>query len=386
MAEPLTIGLIGCGGMMGEHVKGFRQLWEHGVRNFRIVACCDTDRARAGKLADACAEFQSHKPQLYGDFEQMIAGEKNMDAVDISLVHRLHHTVAVACLDANKHVTIEKPIAITIRAARVMIDAARRRNRVLHVAENYRRSPAERAINWAIKEGRLGKLRMIFWVDVGERLWYWGWRDDVDQAGGGWSMDGGVHFADLFRYHVGEVAEMVAYSKAYHPVRYGKPDQLAEPIPATVEDTTMALMRFENGATGVWCSTMAAPGHAFRERAVYGETGSIKWDVGLQTRTEKLSMDELVQQHQSHIGREQLEQLFPRGITSTVAIELHEFIDSVINGTPVEIDGIEGMKDLALSLAIYESEVAGGPVAIPAVENGAIAEYQKRFDEPLGLR
>ena len=100
------------------------------------------------------------------------------------------------------------------------MDAVEKKGIVFQVAENYRRAPAERAINWAIKEGRIGEVRMLFWVDVEERLWHWGWRDDVNEAGGGWSMDGGVHFADLFRYHGGEVEERYCVSKAYCPTRY----------------------------------------------------------------------------------------------------------------------------------------------------------------------
>lgn len=92
--------------------------------------------------------------------------------------------------------------------------------------------------------------------------------------------------------------------------------------------------------------------------------------------------------HQSSISAEEREHLFPLGITSpvaSVAFELHEFVEAVVRGGAVEIDGVEGMKDLALSLAIYESEAAGGPVRIKDIENGRVADYQRQFDEPLGL-
>ena len=185
MSDVLQMGLIGCGGIMGVHAESLKQLWEKGYRSFLIPAVCDCDANRAEDMVARIAEWQGTQPRVYTFFEEMLSQEHDMRAVDLALVHRIHHSVAVPCLKAGKHVTIEKPLGLTMRACRAIIDAAKRHKRVLQVAENYRRSPQERAINWAIREGMIGDLRMIFWLDVGERLWYWGWRDDVEQAGGG---------------------------------------------------------------------------------------------------------------------------------------------------------------------------------------------------------
>jgi predicted dehydrogenase len=61
-----------------------------------------------------------------------------------------------------------------------------------------------------------------------------------------------------------------------------------------VEDTVGALIEFENGTMGQWTSTSAAPGHHWSWRVVYGADGAIDWGAGLKTRTEELSMEELV--------------------------------------------------------------------------------------------
>jgi len=195
MDDVVRIALVGCGGMMGSHVEhGYQQLWEKGIRTFRIIGCCDVEEDRARALAARVAVWQGEEPRTC-----------EVQAVDISVLHSEHHRVAIPCLEAGKHVTIEKPLAITMRAGRRIIESAEKAGVVLQVAENYRRSPEMRAVRWAIRKGYLGQLRMLFWTDVSERLWHWGWRDDVEAAGGGWSMDGGVHFADLFRFFVGEV-------------------------------------------------------------------------------------------------------------------------------------------------------------------------------------
>jgi len=385
MSDVLTIGLVGCGGMMAGHAEGLRKLWEKDVRDFRVTATCDVDLERARAMADRIAAWQGFRPAAYGDVEEMLAGESTLDAVDISVVHRVHHAVALKCIEAGKHVTIEKPLAMTLRAGRLMMDAAERRGVVLQVAENYRRSPEERAFNWALRQGRIGKPRMIFWVDVDERLWHWGWRDDVNEAGGGWSMDGGVHFADLFRYHIGEVEELFCVSKAYSPVRYAKHETLEGPIPVSVEDSTVAVLKFAGGVTGQWTSTIAAPGAKCSFRALYGEHGSLRWGQGLETRKEKLTVPELVREFMAAISDEEKERLFPRGITDTVATELKEFIDAVLHGTPIEITALEGYKDEAISLALYESSEIGAPVKLAQVENLEIEAYQGRFNREMGL-
>lgn len=385
MANVLNIGLIGCGSIMGAHVDGLKRLWERGYRAFSIPAVCDSEQSRAEEIASRLMAWQETKPCVYLDFEEMLAKEPTLDAVDLALPHRSHHTVAVQCLRAGKHMTIEKPLGITMRACHAIIEEAQKQRLILQVAENYRRAPHERAINWAIKQGMIGELRMIFWIDVGERLFHWGWRDDVNVAGGGWSLDGGVHFADLFRYHIGEVKELYAVSKAYHPIRYRKPDTREDPIPATTEDTTVAVLTFESGVTGQWTSTSAAPGYKFSDRVVYGSEGSIKWGDGLHTRTSRISMDDLIEMHKKAISSEERERLFPLGITDTISTELHEFIEACFHRVHVEIDGVEGMKDEAISMALYESAALDAPVEIKKVETCEIEEYQRVLNESLGL-
>lgn len=385
MSELLTIGMIGCGGMAGAHRKAYQELWEHDIRHFRIIATCDIDEERAVKMADDVEAFQGERPVVYTDVEVLLEKEREMMAADVNVLHRAHHSVAIPCIEAGKHVTIEKPLAITMRAGRKILDAAERAGVVLQVAENYRRTPENRAINWTLSEGRIGKLRMLYWIDVGERLWYWTWRDHKDQAGGGWSLDGGVHYADLFRYHIGDVRELYAGVRAYNPVRYRKHETFEDPVEATVEDTTMAILYFDEDILGQWTSTGAAPGYHFNQRVVYGETGSLHLSDGLKTRTEERTIKELCEEHKQAIGEDGWERFFPRGITDSVATELKEFIDAVLYGTPVETDGMEGYRAEAISIALYESAWVGEPVSLEDIEACRIEEYQQELNESLGL-
>ena len=385
MAEPVTLALIGCGGMMGEHVKRLRLLWEAGLRDFRIVATCDCDEPRAAKMADDVADLQGSRPTVYGDVAVMLGVEKNLEAVDIVTVHSAHHTIAEQCFAAGKHVTLEKPLALTMRAGKAILAAAEKAGTVFQVAEDYRRSPNHRAVNWALRSGRIGQVRMMLWLDAGERRNFWGWRHQRMLSGGGWVLDGGVHFADLFRYHVGEVNTLFAVSKAYDPVRFKDREKLSDQVQATVEDTTIAVLDFENGVTGQWTSSMVAPGHKAGLRALYGSEGAIVWGDGLVLRDSRISMEELVKEHAAALSPEEKELLFPKGITDTIAIELQEFFDALLRGRKIETDGVEGLKDEAISIAVYESAALGQPVEVSKVESGEIDAYQAELNASMGI-
>jgi predicted dehydrogenase len=374
--DRVRIAFIGCGGIANAHTRGLKLLWEKGIRIFEVVATCDIDDARANKMADDISIFQGYKPNVYTDVGKMLSSESGLQAVDICTVHKEHHILAIKCLEAKKHITIEKPLAITIRAGRMILDSAEKNKCILQVAENYRRAPSERAINWAIKEGRIGKLRMLYWEDIFERLWYWGWRDHKELSGGGWTLDGGVHFADLFRYHIGEVEEVYAISKTYNPIRFKSKDPLRDPIEITVEDTTMALLKFENGVTGTWVLTNSAPGKKVNFRAIYGDKGCIVWNEGLYIEDENIPMEQLEKEFMASLSDQEKEKLFPNGITDTIAIELKEFFDTILGLGDIETTGIVGLKDEAISMAVYESNFLNMPVKVKDIEECKIENYQ----------
>jgi predicted dehydrogenase len=385
MAEAVRLAMIGCGGMAGAHREGYQKLWEAGLREFRITATCDVEAARAEEMAEKVAAFQGERPKVYRGLEELLADGSRFDAVDIVTVHRAHHTLSIPCLEAGKAVCVEKPLAITMRAGKQMLDAAERTGQLLAVAENYRRDPSQRAIRWVIREGRIGEPRMLFWHDVGHRVWYWGWREHKEQAGGGWSLDGGVHFADLFRFFLGDVARLVALSRAYYPYRFRDENTKADPVPVTVEDTTMALLEFATGVTGEWTSTNVARGQGFGRRVIYGSEGSLDLKDGLQVGEIKQSIKELTGEYMEALSPEVKECLFPCGVTETVATELWEFIQAVQGKAKVETDGLEGFKAEAISFAVYESAATGRWVTLDEIEQLQVEAYQAEINRDLGL-
>ena len=386
MAEKIRMAMLGCGGISGAHMRGLKTLWENEIKIFDIVATCDIVKEKAMQRAKEAEEIQGTAPNVYTDVEDMLASEPDLDAVDICSLHRAHHTLAVPCLEAGKNVIIEKPLGITMRACRLITDAADKSGKILAVAENYRRAPGHRAVKWAIDQGMIGKPRIFLWQDVGEHLGTWGWRDFKDQAGGGWVLDGGVHFADLFRYHLGtEAKEVSAVSRAFMPYRFAKPDSMEDRVDVTVEDTTFATISFEDDMLVQWTTCRAAPGKGFAARAIYGSEGSIDLGGNINRRKDSISGEDLQKMFMESIDEDQKQKLFPNGVTDTIAIELKDFADAIFTGGKPEVDGIEGMKDQAICMAVFESSAVNRTVRLSEVENCEVEEYQREINEDLGI-
>jgi len=378
--EKVEIALIGCGGIANAHVGGYRDLYSRGLRIFEIKALCDVSIDNAKSKAKAIEGFQETKPDVYSDLDEMLK-EESIDAVDICLPHHIHHTVACQCLDRGLHILIEKPLAITMRAGRSILRKAESSGKVLAVAENYRRAPNERAVQWAVSEGLIGDPRMILWIAAGWGPRPWGWREKKLLAGGSWVFDGGVHWADLDRYQLGrEAVEVFAMTHTFDPLKEG--------VKVTVDDMTMAIIRYEGDIYSQWLWTRAAPAKPLWMHILYGSKGALSNDgLHLQRKgcVEVKSISNLLEDMKSHMDKNELKRLFPAGSTDTFAIELYDFYVAIAEGRKPEVDGWEGYRDMAIPLGFYESSVLNKPVKVKDVEELRVEEYQREINEALNI-
>ena len=388
MSDQLKMGLLGCGGMSGAHMRGYQELWSKGIKSFDIVAACDIDVSRAEERATQAHEFQGGtRPAVYTDVEEMLAKHSDLDCVDICALHSAHHTLAIAALEAGKHVIIEKPLGITMRACKLILDAAEKNGRILSVAENYRLDRVQRARRWAVRQGRIGDPRMLFWIEVGEGLGKWSWRNFKMDAGGGWVLDGGVHFTDLMRFILdAEAVEVYAINKVYEPYRYDDPAARQGGYDVDVEDAMISAIKFERGITAQWTWVGSGPGNSISRRTVYGSEGSLDFEAGLTPRGgETISNEVLLQEFLAHISDDEREYYFPSGVENTVAIELKYFADAITTSGKPEVDGIEGMKSEAICMAVYESGWHGRAVTLAEIESCELEGYQDEINEKLGI-
>jgi len=400
MNKRLKMGIAGCGGITSTHIRGLKMLKDAGVCNLEFTACYDIVPENARRKAAEIRATLGYEPVVYGSMEDMLRKEETMEAVDICSDHASHHTLAVKCLESGRHIIIEKPLGVTIRAAQLIVEAARRNNRVLAVAENYRRMPANRAINWCIRTGKIGKPRALMWIETGYNLFYWGWRHHRAKSGGGWILDGGVHTADLFLYDLGSVDEVYAVTKTNEPTRYEDWPSTSKSRAADVEDLSFATLKFSSGEVGFWGWSSSSPGKTLNHRIVHGDKGSISWNDGLaltgagNVGMYTASLNELTRQMLQELGEQEKNLIFPGGVgtktdmwnfDTSVAVELWDFADSVINHRKPEVDGELGLKAEAISMSVYESAALGEPVKVSEVETGEIAHYQEEINRSVGL-
>ena len=222
VSDKVRIGLVGCGDIAGAHLEGYQLQAESGCQHFEVVALCDPVEEARGRCAEKLRSFQAGEPEQFGALDDLIAAGI-VDGVDVCTPHGDHHTTAVACLDAGVHVLVEKPLGITIKAAKQIEAAAKRTGKILSVAENARRGLGPRAMAWLFNENRMiGAPRMFVSERIEGRklpsnqtgeageamadeepLEELNWRNLYRLCGGGWTFDGGVHMMDALQVYFG---------------------------------------------------------------------------------------------------------------------------------------------------------------------------------------
>ena len=148
----LNIALIGAGRRGGgAHLPVIAKLKDV----YNLVAICDMDQT----VAQQYAEQYGANP--YTNVRDLVAHEK-LDAVDITVPGVAHHAIGCFMADAGVNIIVETPIAVTLPMTDLMIEAAKRNNVKLEVAENYYRAPRERFLSTVIDAGVIGEVGRIY--------------------------------------------------------------------------------------------------------------------------------------------------------------------------------------------------------------------------------
>ncbi len=221
----------------------------------------------------------------------------DVDLVDICTPGFTHAEIAIAALDAGKHVLCEKPLANTVAAAAAMTAAAQRAH--AHgvrsmVGFTYRRVPAIGLARRLVAEGRIGEIRHVraqylqdWIVDPDAPL---SWRLDKAQAGSGSLGDIGAHVVDLTQYITGDrIREVTGRLETFVKERpypagettggLGGGGTTTERGPVTVDDAASFLATFTGGAMGVFEATRFATGRKNAIRIeINGSRGSLAFD------------------------------------------------------------------------------------------------------------
>ncbi|GGO36570.1 Gfo/Idh/MocA family protein [Streptomyces lasiicapitis] len=397
----LGVGMVGYAFMGAAHSQGWRtvgRVFDLPV-DARLAAVCGRDgtavRAAADRLGWAAAET---------DWRALIARD-DVDLVDICTPGDSHAEIAIAALDAGKHVLCEKPLANTVEEAEAMAAAAERaaaRGQVAMVGFNYRRVPALALARRMVAEGRLGTLRHVrltylqdWLVDPSFPLT---WRLRKDRAGSGALGDLGAHIVDLAQFLTGEaVAGVSALTETFVRERpllegtstgitaAGAADGDGGPVRAgtgevTVDDAAVFTARFPSGALAVFEATRFAAGRKNALRLeLNGSDGSLAFDL---ERLNELSFHDHTEPAVSsgfrrilvtEPGHPYLEAWWPPGhglgYEHTFVHQARDLLHAIATGTVPQPSFADGLSVQRVLAAVEESAAKNAvytPVGAPA--------------------
>jgi predicted dehydrogenase len=265
--------------------------------------------------------------------------------------------MALAALQNGKHVLTEKPIAITVRQADEMIEAARSNGLKLGVAHQYRTEGPNQAAKKAIEEGRIGTPLRVLWTRNGVRtMGYYNsdhWRGTWKMEGGGVLINQTVHDLDLLCWLVGEPAEVTALvANRGHDTE--------------VEDIACASIRFHNGAlASVQLDLVSVPGMA--SRVIAGDRATIQLDGQPRIGTPIVgTLDFISGNHPPLEKRNEVtwEDLSAPGLGGH-AYMVQDFVEAIREDRPPLVPGEQGRRALELVNAILYSGLTGETVRLP---------------------
>jgi len=297
-ADRIRVGAIGVNGMGMADLRKF--LVNDGVE---CAALCDVDRNVLEERAAEAEKLQGSKPDLFGDYREIL-DRKDIDLVIIGTPDHWHCLPMVEACQAGKDVYVEKPIANSIQECNIMVEAARKYDRVVQVGQWQRSDPHWQNAVKFVRSGKLGTIRTV-------KAWaYIGWKDELpvmpdepvpagvdydfwlgpapkrpfniyrfhfnfrwfwDYAGG-LMTDWGVHLLDYALYGMDEYVPRSVMSSGG---KYAYPNDARE-----TPDTQYAIYEFEDFGL-VWESAVGIAGGCYgREHGVafLGQNGTLVVD------------------------------------------------------------------------------------------------------------
>jgi predicted dehydrogenase len=349
--DNVRFGIVGLGNMGSFHVGTFAN-----VKGAMLRAICD---ASPRNLEAAAKKTPARQFDKYQD----MLGSGEIDAVLIATPHFLHPEIALAALDRGIHVLCEKPLAVTVKQGRQVIDAASRHPELkLGMMFQMRTNGVYRKLRELIAEGELGPVSRLTWIATDWfRTWAYyasgGWRATWAGEGGGVIINQCPHNLDLISWLTG-----------LSPVRITAVGSVGKTHPIEVEDEVSAIIEFDGGAIGHFITTTGeAPGTNRLEIA--GDHGRIVMEHGNlrfhRTRKSVRAERETSRDAFANLETWGIELPFqPDTVEAHTAIT-QNFTDAILRNEPLIATGEDGLRQLELGNAILMSALTRKPAQMP---------------------
>ncbi|NQT89158.1 Gfo/Idh/MocA family oxidoreductase [bacterium] len=342
--------VVGCGVIGPWHTKAVTL-----APRSTLIAVCDVDAKKAEALA---AEYGV---PAYTDHKAMLKAEPDIDCVNVCVPSGLHWRIAVDAAKAGRHVLSEKPLDVTLGHMDKMIDTCRAQKVKLGCIFQRRTKGMTKAARKVVQGGKLGKIVL---ADCYQKYYrspdYYksaGWRGTWALDGGGSLMNQGVHGIDQLLYIMGPVDTVTAHAAP-----------LVRDIP--VEDTAVAILRFQCGAYGVLEGTTSVTPAMSCRTEIHGEKGTLIFtDRGLDkyavaTKTAGIAKDRKLAVPDDSPGKTIADDPKAVGVRGHM-LQVKDMAQAILGDRAPMVPGEEARKAVELILAIYKSARTGRAVKLP---------------------
>jgi UDP-N-acetyl-2-amino-2-deoxyglucuronate dehydrogenase len=340
-------GIVGCGVIAPTHAEAIAA-----TDGARLVAVCDIDPAKAQKIGE------KYEVPYYTDLKAF-SQHPGLAVACICVPSGLHATVGIPLAKSGKHLLVEKPIDVSVQAAKALIQACEDAAVKLGVISQHRFAPDVLKVREAVQSGQLGTLVLgeafIKWYRTQKYYDSADWRGTYELDGGGALMNQGIHYIDLLQWIMGPVASVKAAT-------------ITRTHQIEVEDVGVAILRFANGALGsITGSTSVFPGlperleiHGsdgtaileadyLKDFHVREELGSVG-DYGLAAKLREKSADQKPPDEPKSGAAN------PAAVGAKAhAWQIADFVAAIRENRLPAVSGYDALRPLELILAIYQA-------------------------------
>lgn len=350
----LNVGLIGIGRISDLHYEGYK----------------NNPKVNLYAVADINPKMLEQRKQQWGvektytDYKDLLA-DPNVDAVEVITPHHLHREMGVAALEAGKHLSMQKPMAMNVEECDALIDASKCSGKMMRIFENFRHYPPLMKAMDLVEAGEIGEplsIRMKAiqgalregWEIPEETV---SWRFDPAQSGGGRVIfDYGYHLFSIAMWFLGDVDKVKAWI-TYRETKFGLLDS-----PAMVMWKHKDVEKY-GSYEAISSGDLTVPSKYWPEDEWFEITGN-KGIIWVNRCTSELMEKPSILMYRD-------------GATTAYNVDsdwaasfkngVHDFIDSVIDGRQAHLTGEEGKRVHQFCRAIQKSAAEGKEITLDEI-------------------
>ena len=342
--EKTKVAILGAGFIANIHMESYARF----VPDAEVVAVLSHNGEKAKAFA------QAHGiPKWYDNLDKLLA-DSGADVIDIGLPNYLHYEACMKAANVNKHIIIEKPLALTLEQADEMIGICKKKGLLLCYAEELCFAPKYERVRALVEAGAVGKVYLLKQAEKHSGP-HSAWFYKKETAGGGVMMDMGCHALAWFRW-----------MNKNNPVKTVYADIKTVMHDTDCDDNTITILEFENGVTAMAEDSWARHGGMDDHIEIYGDKGVSYADLfrGNSALTYSVNGYDYASE-KAGTTKGWSFTVFEEAFNQGYPQELKHFISCIREGKKPVVTGEDGRAVLEIIYAAYASAKKGAKVSLP---------------------